>query len=69
VEDSLNDKSQWQLWLFGAATVPLGFWLWHRQGPHFGLGAARGQVSAKVAYATRAACAALLLFGFAVDGD
>ena len=29
----------WQLWLFGLGTVPVGFYLWHRQGPHFGLGA------------------------------
>ncbi len=36
--------AQWQLLLFGAATVPVGFRLWHRLGPHFGLGPARGQV-------------------------
>jgi hypothetical protein len=29
----------WQLWLFGAVTVPAGLWLWHGQGAHFGLGA------------------------------
>lgn len=28
----------WTLWLFGAVTVPLGLWLWHQQGQHFGLG-------------------------------
>lgn len=22
----------WLLWLFGLVTLPLGFWLWHRQG-------------------------------------
>ena len=27
----------WQLWLFGAVTVPVGFWLWHGLGPEFGL--------------------------------
>ena len=28
----------WMLWLFGAVTIPLGLWLWHGQGEHFGLG-------------------------------
>ncbi|HMP03936.1 MAG TPA: M50 family metallopeptidase [Gemmatales bacterium] len=31
-------SAPWHLWLFGMATVPLGFWLWHGQGPRFGLG-------------------------------
>ena len=26
----------WQLWLFGAVTVPPGLFLWHRLGPRFG---------------------------------
>lgn len=25
------------LWLFGLVTVPIGFWMWHGQGKHFGL--------------------------------
>ena len=28
----------WQFWAFGLVTVPLGFWLWNGQGPHFGFG-------------------------------
>jgi hypothetical protein len=28
----------WQLWLFGLVTMPVGFYLWHQQGKHFGLG-------------------------------
>jgi hypothetical protein len=40
----------WSLWVFGAATVPAGLLLWHRLGPHFGLGAARGKVSVRTAY-------------------
>ena len=59
----------WQLWLFGAATVPLGLWLWHRQGPHFGLGPAKGRVNRGVAYASLVACALLLVLAFVVDGD
>lgn len=35
----------WLLVLFGLLTVPLGLYLWHRQGPHFGLGPAKGNVS------------------------
>ena len=38
-------SSRWQLILFGIATVPLGLYLWHGLGPHFGLGEARGKVS------------------------
>src|SRR5262249_5233982 len=33
-----HGSSLWQLWLFGAATMPAGLWLWHGQGRHFGLG-------------------------------
>lgn len=40
-----SGASQWELLLFGVVTIPLGFWLWHGLGPHFGLGEAHGQVS------------------------
>ena len=59
----------WHLWLFGAATAPAGLWLWHRQGPHFGLGRANGQVSRGVAYGSLVVCLALLVLGFAVGGE
>ncbi len=36
----------WSLWLFGAVTVPLGLWLWHGQGHHFGLGSVPRNASA-----------------------
>jgi hypothetical protein len=62
-------SSPWQLWLFGALTAPVGLALWHRQGVHFGLGAAHGQVSRSVSYTTFAMCLALLVVGFAVDGE
>jgi hypothetical protein len=64
-----HGSARWQLWLFGAATVPLGLWLWHRQGPHFGLGPARGQVSPGVAYFSLIAFGLLLVLGFVVDGQ
>lgn len=47
-----SGASQWELLLFGAVTIPLGFWLWHGLGPHFGLGAARGHVSRGAAAAS-----------------
>ncbi len=40
----------WQLWLFGALCVPAGFFLWHRLGPHFGLGEMQGRVNIPTAY-------------------
>ena len=40
-----NGSPLWLLILFGLLTVPLGFYLWHRQGPHFGLGVAHGKVN------------------------
>ncbi len=54
----------WQLWLFGAATAPVGLWLWHGQGRHFGLGAARGEVDRVAVVVSAAACAALMALGF-----
>jgi hypothetical protein len=59
----------WQLWLSGAVAGPAGLWLWHRQGPHFGLGPAGGQVSAGVASASLVACAVLLALGLLVGGE
>jgi Peptidase M50B-like len=59
----------WQLWLFGALTAPIGLWLWHGQGTHFGLGRTNGRVSPSAVYGTLVACVALLVLGFAVGGD
>jgi hypothetical protein len=58
-------------WLlaFGAVTVPAGFWLWHRLGPHFGLGPARGKVSAAAAYACLAVLVVLVVLGVIIDGE
>jgi hypothetical protein len=58
----------WQLWLFGTVTVPAGLWLWHGQGSQFGLGSARGRVSAGVVYASFVVCLALLSLGLVVGG-
>ena len=58
----------WQLWLFGAATVLTGFWLWHHQGQHFGLGVTKGNVNPVVAYSTFVGALLLLILGFSVGG-
>ena len=63
-----HGSAAWQLWMFGAITVPLGLWLWHKQGRHFGLGAENGKVSATSAYAVMIACLLLLGIDCLVDG-
>jgi hypothetical protein len=59
----------WVLVFFGAMTAPVGLWLWHRQGPHFGLGLARGQVSTVAAYGCLAALVVLIILGLAIGGE
>jgi hypothetical protein len=58
----------WQLWLFGAITIPAGFALWHGQGVHFGLGRARGGVKPEVAYVSLVTCVSLAVLAFLVGG-
>ena len=36
--------------VFGVLTAAIGLYLWHRQGPHFGLGSAKGKVDRKAAF-------------------
>jgi hypothetical protein len=45
-----NGSPRWLLVLFGAVAFPLGLYLWHRQGPHFGLGSAKGKVDGRAAF-------------------
>ena len=63
-----HGSAMWHLWLFGIVTAPLGLWLWHGQGPHFGLGPARGRVNPRVALGTFAACTAIVIVAFIIDG-
>jgi len=49
-----NGSPVWLLVLFGLLAAPLGLYLWHRQGPHFGLGGAKGNVSPRAALASAA---------------
>ncbi len=40
-----NGSPRWLLVAFGIIVFPLGLYLWHRQGPHFGFGRAKGKVN------------------------
>jgi hypothetical protein len=59
----------WQLWLFGAVTAPIGLWLWHRQGPRFGLGNANGVVNRRVMFVMLAVCLAMVGIEFAAGNQ
>lgn len=50
----------WALWLFGLVTMPVGLFLWHQQGEHFGLGPKAKPMTPTLAYGT-AALAALTI--------
>jgi hypothetical protein len=63
-----HGSAPWQLWLFGAITLPAGLWLWHGLGSHFGFGKPDGAVSRNVAYVTLTCCLALLAMGFTFGG-
>ncbi len=49
-----NGSPRWLLVIFGLLTAPLGLYLWHRQGPHFGLGEAKGTVNMRSAVTSAA---------------
>jgi hypothetical protein len=63
-----HGSAPWQLWLFGAVTVPAGIFLWHGQGHHFGLGPSGHDIDPAIAYATFGIFLALLLQALIVDG-
>jgi hypothetical protein len=63
-----HGSPMWALWLFGVVTVPAGLALWHRLGPHFGLGEAKGKVAPGVVWASLLAFLCLLALAFLV-GD
>jgi hypothetical protein len=52
-----------QLWLFGAATVPLGLWLWNGQGRHFGLGTQAESISPALVGVVTAVASTLFVVG------
>lgn len=49
-----NGSPRWLLVVFGLVAFPFGLYLWHGQGPHFGLGVARGRVNAAAAIVSTA---------------
>lgn len=57
----------WCLWLFGGLTLPLGLWLWHGQGRHFGLGAEPGEIRPAIACGVGISCALLAILGWLVS--
>jgi hypothetical protein len=63
-----HGSERWQLWLFGLLTTPIGFWLWHGQGNHFGFGSATREIDPKVTYTMVAVCLGLIGLGLAVGG-
>ena len=54
-----NGSPRWLLVLFGAVAFPLGLYFWHRQGPYFGLGGAKGKVDSRAAFISAALFVAL----------
>lgn len=59
----------WYLQIFGLFTVPVGLWLWHGEGQHFGFGPSAGVVSRAATYGTLAVTLTLLLLGFLIGGE
>ena len=44
-----NGSPRGLLVLFGLLAAPIGLYVWHRQGSHFGLGEAKGNVNVRAA--------------------
>jgi hypothetical protein len=59
-----NGSPTWVLVAFGLVAAPLGLYLWHRQGPHFGLGAAKGNVSPRAALVSAGLLASLVVIEY-----
>ena len=57
----------WALWLFGLITVSIGFLVWHRLGPKFGLGEADGEVDEWAAYVSLAMFTVLYFLAFLIS--
>jgi hypothetical protein len=63
-----HGSPMWALLLFGAAMAPARLWLWHRQGPHFGMGSGKAHVSKGAAYGCLAVLVVLIVLGLVIDG-
>lgn len=64
-----HGAAPWQLWVFGALTVPIGFLLWNGLGKNFGLGPDARPVSLGVAWGTFSAATLLIVMGLVVGGE
>ncbi len=53
----------WALWFYGTITIPMGIWLWHGQGLHFGLADCHGKVNPLAAYVSLVVMVLLLVLG------
>lgn len=62
-----NGSPAWMLWLFGIITVPIGFLIWHRLGPKFGLGESKGHVDECAAYVSLGLFTVLFLATFLIS--
>ena len=62
-----HGSSPWQLWLFGVVSVPIGFYLWHGQGRHFGWGPNPTPINSRVAYGSLVVFLTLLASGFFLE--
>ena len=57
----MNGTPRWVMVVFGIPSALLGLYLWHRQGPYFGLGEARGRVDRRAVVWSAALFAAILV--------
>jgi len=57
----LHGTPRWTMMAFGILSALLGLSLWHRQGPHFGLGEAKGRVDGRAVITSAALFAAITL--------
>lgn len=55
-----NGSPLWVLVTFGVVAFPTGLYLWHRQGPYFGLGKGEGVVNKSAAWAAAGMLLALV---------
>lgn len=58
----------WQLWTFGIITAPVGLWLWHGLGPHFGLRSKITTLDRRIVYGTFFGCTLLIILALIVNG-
>ena len=56
-----HGSPRWVMVCFGLVTVPLGLYLWHRQGPYFGLGEAQGRVDRRATVTSVIMCLGLIV--------